>query len=152
VSDYEHIIYEQKDHVAALTFNFPEKLNAMDSVMTRELMEVLPDVQSDTSVRVLLLTGAGRGFRPDDHTERTAAKGDQHNSGSRCPRRLDERQLLARLLATCADPQRGAVVTAAHRRHRHGATPALHEQGPRRRGGVAHRPDHAAQRTGQADG
>ena len=86
MGDYEHIIYEKKDHVATLTFNFPEKLNAMDSVMTRELMEVLPDVQSDSSVRVLLITGAGRGFcsgadvrefRPDSHTDRTAAKGEQ---------------------------------------------------------------------------
>jgi 2-(1,2-epoxy-1,2-dihydrophenyl)acetyl-CoA isomerase len=86
VSDYEHIIYEKKDHVATLAFSFSGKLNAMDSLMTRELMEVLPDVQNDTSVRVMLLTGAGRGFcsgadvrefRPDTHTERTAGKGEQ---------------------------------------------------------------------------
>jgi 2-(1,2-epoxy-1,2-dihydrophenyl)acetyl-CoA isomerase len=79
LSDYEHIIYEVSDHVATLTFNFPEKLNAMDSIMSQELYDVLPKVQADSSVRVLLITGAGRGFcsgadvrqfRPDSHEER----------------------------------------------------------------------------------
>jgi 2-(1,2-epoxy-1,2-dihydrophenyl)acetyl-CoA isomerase len=79
MSDYEHIIYEVSDHVATLTFNFPEKLNAMDGVMSQELYDVLPKVQSNSSVRVLLITGAGRGFcsgadvrafRPDSHEDR----------------------------------------------------------------------------------
>ncbi len=86
MGDYEHIIYEKKDHVATITFNLPEKLNAMDRVMTRELRDVFPDVQADSSVRVLLLTGAGRGFcsgadvrefRPDSHQENTAGPGEQ---------------------------------------------------------------------------
>jgi 2-(1,2-epoxy-1,2-dihydrophenyl)acetyl-CoA isomerase len=86
MSDYEHIIYEKKDHIATLTFNFPEKLNAMDGVMSRELHEVFPDVQADPSIRVLVLTGAGRGFcsgadvrafQPDSYKEHTAAEGEQ---------------------------------------------------------------------------
>lgn len=90
MSDCEHIsyekIYEKKDHVATLTFNFPKKLNAMDRIMSRELHEVFPDVQADPSIRVLVLTGAGRGFcsgadvrafQPDSYKEQTAAEGEQ---------------------------------------------------------------------------
>lgn len=86
MADYEHIIYEKRGHVAAITFNFPEKLNAMDSIMNRELTEIFPEVQRDSSVRVVLLTGAGRGFcsgadvrafRPDSHLESKAEEGEQ---------------------------------------------------------------------------
>ena len=86
MADYEHIIYEKRGHVAAITFNFPEKLNAMDSIMNRELTEIFPEVQRDSSVRVVLLTGAGRGFcsgadvrafRPDSHLEAKAEEVDE---------------------------------------------------------------------------
>ena len=87
MADYEHIIYEKRGHVAGITFNFPEKLNAMDRIMNQELNEIFPEVQRDSSVRVVLLTGAGRGFcsgadvrafRPDSHLETTAQQpGDQ---------------------------------------------------------------------------
>ncbi|MEE8336933.1 MAG: enoyl-CoA hydratase/isomerase family protein [Dehalococcoidia bacterium] len=86
MSDYERVIYEKRDHVATVTFNNPEKLNAMDLKMHEELEEVFRDVQRDSGVHVMLLTGAGRGFcsgfdvrnfRPDSHEERMAAKGEQ---------------------------------------------------------------------------
>lgn len=86
MADYEHIIYETSEHIATITFNFPEKLNAMDRIMSRELHEALKDVQDDSSVRVLILTGAGRGFcsgadvrsfRPDSHKEHAAGEGEQ---------------------------------------------------------------------------
>lgn len=84
--DYQHLIYEKTDRIATLTFNYPEKLNAMDRIMTTELHEVLRDVQEDSSVRVLVLTGAGRGFcsgadvrafRPESFKEKTAPEGEQ---------------------------------------------------------------------------
>jgi 2-(1,2-epoxy-1,2-dihydrophenyl)acetyl-CoA isomerase len=86
VADYEHIIYEKRGHVAGVTFNFPEKLNAMDRIMNQELHEIFPEIQRDSSVRVVLLTGAGRGFcsgadvrafRPDSHQDTTAGPGEQ---------------------------------------------------------------------------
>ncbi len=86
MSDYEHIIYEVSQHVATITFNHPEKLNAMDRVMSQELQEVLPRVQADSGVRVLVLTGAGRGFcsgadvrsfRPESYKEHMAGPGEQ---------------------------------------------------------------------------
>lgn len=86
MAEYEHLIYEKQNRVATITFNYPEKLNAMDRIMSRELQEALRDVQADPSVRVLILTGAGRGFcsgadvrafRPESFKERAASEGQQ---------------------------------------------------------------------------
>lgn len=86
MAEYEHIIYEVTNHVATLTFNAPEKLNAMDAIMNRELTDVFPRIQADSGVRVLLLTGAGRGFcsgadvrgfRPESYRERMAPADEQ---------------------------------------------------------------------------
>jgi enoyl-CoA hydratase len=48
--------------VTLLTLNRPEKLNAMDAGLVTELHEALDAVASDRSCRVVILTGAGRGF------------------------------------------------------------------------------------------
>jgi 2-(1,2-epoxy-1,2-dihydrophenyl)acetyl-CoA isomerase len=60
--NYEQVIYEKLGPVARVTFNRPEKLNAMNQIMNSELRQVFEDVQKDDSVRVLVLTGAGRAF------------------------------------------------------------------------------------------
>ncbi len=60
--DYETIILEKKDHVARLTLNRPERLNALNEQMFMELNSALEDVASDREVRALVLTGAGRAF------------------------------------------------------------------------------------------
>lgn len=48
--------------VATITFNRPEKLNALTDAMWDQLARHLDHCQSDGSVRVVILTGAGRGF------------------------------------------------------------------------------------------
>jgi enoyl-CoA hydratase len=48
--------------VVVLTLNRPKKLNAIDDVMRRELMEAFDSVGCDASVESVVLTGAGRGF------------------------------------------------------------------------------------------
>lgn len=55
-------IHSQDPGVAILTFNRPERLNAMTSGTRRDLCEVLALAQLDDSVRVLVITGTGRGF------------------------------------------------------------------------------------------
>jgi len=59
---YETIILERKDGVGTLTLNRPEKLNALNRKMTEELNSAIVEVAKDTGVRVLVVTGAGRGF------------------------------------------------------------------------------------------
>lgn len=48
--------------VATVTMARPERLNALDDVLTEELTEVLAALDADPAVRALVLTGAGRGF------------------------------------------------------------------------------------------
>lgn len=62
MSEYHLISYEKDGHVARLTFNRPEKLNAMNPDMEGEMRQAFNDVQRDPGVRVLILTGSGRAF------------------------------------------------------------------------------------------
>ena len=48
--------------VLVVTLNRPKKLNAINGVMRRELIQTLASVAGDESVNVVVLTGAGRGF------------------------------------------------------------------------------------------
>ncbi|MCG8587878.1 MAG: enoyl-CoA hydratase-related protein [Proteobacteria bacterium] len=56
------VLLERDDHVATLTLNRPERLNAITVPMLSELSEQLLACDRDPEVRVIVLTGAGRGF------------------------------------------------------------------------------------------
>ena len=59
---YEGILFEKKDGIATITLNSPDKLNAISFKMRDSLMQVIDDLGKDDSVKVVILTGAGRGF------------------------------------------------------------------------------------------
>ncbi len=56
------LLLERDGHVATLTLNRPEKMNALSAEMRESLPRALQEMQANDSVRVLILTGAGRGF------------------------------------------------------------------------------------------
>jgi enoyl-CoA hydratase len=56
---YENLLYEKRDGIAFITFNRPKVLNALNRQTVEELQKVLLDARDDSSVRVLILTGAG---------------------------------------------------------------------------------------------
>ena len=58
----ETLIVEQRGEVEWLTLNRPEKLNALNKVMVRELREYFEQKYHDHDTRVIVLRGAGRGF------------------------------------------------------------------------------------------
>jgi len=60
--NYENIKFQIENGIAQLTLNRPEKLNSFTQAMHLEVRHALDALQADKSVRVLLLTGAGRGF------------------------------------------------------------------------------------------
>ncbi|WP_099019721.1 enoyl-CoA hydratase-related protein [Marinicella litoralis] len=60
--NFETVKYNKNDHIATITFNRPDKLNAFSETMHQEFYAVLNDLVNDHSIRCVLLTGAGRGF------------------------------------------------------------------------------------------
>jgi 2-(1,2-epoxy-1,2-dihydrophenyl)acetyl-CoA isomerase len=56
------LLHELSDGVATLTLNRPESLNALNSAMRAELLAALKAARSDDATRVVVITGAGRGF------------------------------------------------------------------------------------------
>jgi 2-(1,2-epoxy-1,2-dihydrophenyl)acetyl-CoA isomerase len=59
---YQSIEYDVEDHVATITLNRPEALNALTDDMLGELGDAVHRAGRDAAVRVLVLTGKGRGF------------------------------------------------------------------------------------------
>ncbi len=59
---FETIIYEKQDGVAVITLNRPERMNAFNDTMIAEWAQCLNEARTDGDVRVVVVTGAGRGF------------------------------------------------------------------------------------------
>src|SRR5215217_403299 len=59
---YEHILVSEADSILTITLNRPDKLNAFIGHMRRDLADAIEHAGSDRSVRVIVITGAGRAF------------------------------------------------------------------------------------------
>jgi 2-(1,2-epoxy-1,2-dihydrophenyl)acetyl-CoA isomerase len=64
MGDFETIRWEVADGVGTLTMNRPDRLNGMTNRMLVEAAELLADAARDDALRVVVLTGAGKGFCP----------------------------------------------------------------------------------------
>jgi enoyl-CoA hydratase/carnithine racemase len=60
--DYTTIRYEVDQAIATITFDRPEKMNTLDTLMKNELIDALDRVDADDAVRVVVVTGAGKAF------------------------------------------------------------------------------------------
>jgi enoyl-CoA hydratase/carnithine racemase len=60
--EYEHISAATNDRILTLTLNRPEKLNAYTAQMGTELADAFDRADDDDDIRVIIVTGAGRGF------------------------------------------------------------------------------------------
>ena len=58
----DDLLYEIEGHVATITLNRPDRLNAINGPMLEALSAQLVACQKDANVRAIILTGAGRGF------------------------------------------------------------------------------------------
>jgi enoyl-CoA hydratase/carnithine racemase len=62
VSEYSQITYDVSDHVATITLNRPERLNAVTALMIEEWLDALDRSDGDDEVRAVVVTGSGRAF------------------------------------------------------------------------------------------
>ena len=59
---YESLTLERDEQIAVVTLNRPEKLNAIDRSLHLEMMDACRELRDDDAIRVVIFTGAGRGF------------------------------------------------------------------------------------------
>jgi 2-(1,2-epoxy-1,2-dihydrophenyl)acetyl-CoA isomerase len=59
---YENLQLSRDGHVAVVTLDRPDKLNAISTGLSRELVAVMDELRADDDVRSIVITGAGRGF------------------------------------------------------------------------------------------
>ncbi len=92
---YENIRYDVSDGIATLTLHRPEKLNAYTTEMGDEMYDAFGRAREDDAVRVVILTGAGRGFCAGVDLEHLKA----HRSGANASKgpRLGEEAFLQKL-------------------------------------------------------
>lgn len=96
--DFETILYEKRDHIAFITMNRPEVLNARNARMRQELIQACQDANDDPEVRVVVLTGAGeKAFSVGRDLKELAASGSRGPVESRRerPRHNDARAVAA---------------------------------------------------------
>src|SRR5215470_14923542 len=60
--NYEQILYDVADGIATITLNRPEKLNAWTLRMAAEVRHAAFRADRDAAVRVIVITGAGKGY------------------------------------------------------------------------------------------
>jgi len=73
---YKDIIYTVEDYIATITLNRPETLNAFTETMINEWVDAIEATKTDPKVRVLVVTGAGRGFCSGMDVRGAAGRGE----------------------------------------------------------------------------
>ena len=88
-TSYEQIRYEQRDDIALITLDRPERLNAWTAKMGSELIDAFTTANDDPSIGAIVVTGAGRGFCAgadiQDAFKRDLDKRDSGQSGQDRP-------------------------------------------------------------------
>ena len=70
---YEHVVYEKRGHVAYVTLDRPERMNALDAHSHVELIEIFDDFERDDDAWLAIITGAGdRAFCAGNDLKATA--------------------------------------------------------------------------------
>lgn len=59
---YRHLLYEKRGNAALIILNRPEVLNALNAALHEDLFRCIAEARNDDAVRVIVITGAGRGF------------------------------------------------------------------------------------------
>ena len=92
-----------EDGIATLTFNRPERLNALSTPIMQGLLDGLPRLAGDPGVKVVVLTGAGRAFCAGGDVK-SMAEGSVQRSTAEATTRLRSRMEVSRILHELPKP------------------------------------------------
>lgn len=99
----DHLLESSADGVTTLTFNRPERLNAISAPMFERLLGILERIAADTSVGAVVLAGAGRAFSAGGDVGEMANRGTAE-SPEEAVRTLRRRMEIVRLLHEMPKP------------------------------------------------
>lgn len=109
---YEHILYEVNDAIATITLNRPDKLNAYIPAMGAEVVSAFAAARNDSAVRVVVLTGAGKGFCAGvdlEHLKASFAEAESSPDNSSDGPRLGEEDFLRKLPLDLLDYEKPVI-------------------------------------------
>jgi 2-(1,2-epoxy-1,2-dihydrophenyl)acetyl-CoA isomerase len=93
-----------EDGIATLTFNRPERMNALSTPIMEGLLHGLPRLAGDPAVKVVVLTGAGRAFCAGGDVKSMAEGGGEERSAAEATARLRSRMEVSRILHELPKP------------------------------------------------
>ena len=98
------LIETVEDSIATLTFNRPERLNALSTPIMEGLLHGLPRLAGDPAVKVVVLTGAGRAFCAGGDVKSMAEDGGERRSVVEATTHLRSRMEVSRILHELPKP------------------------------------------------
>src|SRR5215468_7784435 len=93
-----------EDGVATLTFNRPQRLNALSTPIMQGLLDGLPRLAGDPAVKVVVLTGAGRAFCAGGDVKSMAEGAGEQRSAAEATTHLRSRMEVSRILHELPKP------------------------------------------------
>ena len=109
---YETLLTELQDGVMTVTLNRPDKLNAFNTAMSRDLIGFFRDVNAMDEVRAIVVTGAGRAFCAGADISGGSGAFQVWNDGSK-PQKRDARDSITLAIHNCLKPVIAAINGAA---------------------------------------
>lgn len=93
---FETLLLDRRDHIAWLTLNRPQSLNAMSRALVRDLRAFFSQLGEDRETRVVVLRGAGRAFCAGLDLKEESDVGDSVQAGLRAQRTISELVMMMR--------------------------------------------------------
>jgi enoyl-CoA hydratase/2-(1,2-epoxy-1,2-dihydrophenyl)acetyl-CoA isomerase len=103
------ILFEVKDQTALITFNRPEVLNVFQRSMFQKLLDLFDKIEQDDSIRVVLMTGAGRAFSAGIDLDEVSRLFDGSMTMEQARTELNEMQELTRRMVNLPKPILSAI-------------------------------------------
>jgi enoyl-CoA hydratase/carnithine racemase len=107
--DYQDIIYAEEGGIATMTLNRPDEMNALSPAMRESMYQVVENISKDKTVRVLIITGAGRAFCSGADVKSLAENANRPTSRERPDNMGGGRVSLHVLMQKCEKPIIAAV-------------------------------------------